>query len=398
MRNQRPASPKRRRARLLAAASAAAVMGMTVAPTLGGIMYWDANGTAGGTGGTGIWNTSAPALWRDGSTGGPLINWSNGNQAVLGGTAGTVTLGANISVDKNFQILTGGYTLQSSTGAQTLTIKEGGTGDNALLVDTADNNRVFFGSTVGGNALNVIGTNTSSTHQFNIGAGDSAEFLNDLQNMQVTKIGTGTLVFSNGNKTYAGTTAVNAGTLLVNSTHVNAAAGNYTVTGAAAGTATLGGNGNILRAVTASGTATNRGIISPGDPSINGGIGTLTIGSAVNAKTATFAGNSRLNIDVNGASADRLTIFGNLDLDNATTEDLVINASGPTAGRYTLVSYTGSMLSAGAPLGFNTVSGVPADYMFINNTAGLSLDLQHRAVPSFALVAPGSPVNAFVNQ
>lgn len=391
---QRRTSLSQRRARLAAAAAGVLGLGAIVVPSLAGIMYWDPNGATSGTGGTGTWNTSA-SIWRDGSVTGSLKPWSNGNQAVLGGTAGTVTLSTNIDLDKNFQVLTGGYNLRSSTGAQTLTIKEGGSGDNALLVDTTDNNRVFFGSTLAGNALTVIGTNTTSQHNFNIGAGDSAEFLNDLQNMQITKIGTGTLVFSNANKTYAGTTAVNAGTLLVNSTHVNNAAGAYTV---AAG-ATLGGTGNIIRAVTVNGaSAANRGVLNPGDPSIGGGIGTLTIGSAANTKVMTFAGNSRLNVDISGATADRLSIFGNLDLDNATTEELLINAASPTAGRYTLVSYTGTLLSAGAPNGFNAVTGVPANYMFINDTVGKTMDLQHRAVPSFALNSPGSTVDAFINQ
>jgi hypothetical protein len=55
-------------------------------------LQWSANGVTPGGGGTGTWNTSAPALWFNGAT---FQTWSNAalDNAVFGGTAGTVTPG-----------------------------------------------------------------------------------------------------------------------------------------------------------------------------------------------------------------------------------------------------------------------------------------------------------------
>jgi autotransporter-associated beta strand protein len=58
--------------------------------------YWDANGAAAGTGGTGTWGTAN--TWRDASATGSLLNWVDGNAAFFGGTAGTTTVGANVAV------------------------------------------------------------------------------------------------------------------------------------------------------------------------------------------------------------------------------------------------------------------------------------------------------------
>jgi autotransporter-associated beta strand protein len=58
--------------------------------------YWDANGAAANTGGTGTWATAN--TWRDSTDTGALGNWVDGNTAIFGGTAGTTTVGANVAV------------------------------------------------------------------------------------------------------------------------------------------------------------------------------------------------------------------------------------------------------------------------------------------------------------
>jgi fibronectin-binding autotransporter adhesin len=63
-------------------------------------LYWDVNGATAGTGGTGPWNLT-DLTWRTNSATGTLLPWDNGvngNSAYLGGTVGTLTLGANITV------------------------------------------------------------------------------------------------------------------------------------------------------------------------------------------------------------------------------------------------------------------------------------------------------------
>lgn len=81
-----------------------AVLATLYAPVQAADRYWDVNGSGVGLGGTGTWNT-APGFWSDSSDGvsGPFTNpWNNaapgGDNAIFGGTGGTVTLGAPITV------------------------------------------------------------------------------------------------------------------------------------------------------------------------------------------------------------------------------------------------------------------------------------------------------------
>lgn len=95
---------------------------------------------------------------------------------------------------------------------------------------------------------------------------------------QLRKAGGG-LLRLNGNTAHLATNSVEAGTLLVNGTHAPGAnSGRYTV----ASSATVGGNGTI-RPFDTTGSLTGlsvSGTLSPGDPSVNGGIGTLTLDGA----------------------------------------------------------------------------------------------------------------------
>src|SRR3546814_17283606 len=80
--------------------------------------YWDGNGTAVGSGGTGTWNLGNPN-WSpngDGVSGPYSTPWSNAalDNAIFAGTAGTVTLGVPITVhDLPFHVHN--YTLTGST-------------------------------------------------------------------------------------------------------------------------------------------------------------------------------------------------------------------------------------------------------------------------------------------
>lgn len=79
--------------------------------------YWDPNGTTLNRGGTGTWNVASP-FWSPSGDGvsGPYSAWSNAalDNAIFGGTAGTVTLGVPISAH-NLTFETTGYVLSGST-------------------------------------------------------------------------------------------------------------------------------------------------------------------------------------------------------------------------------------------------------------------------------------------
>ncbi|OPZ24441.1 MAG: Autotransporter-associated beta strand repeat protein [Lentisphaerae bacterium ADurb.BinA184] len=91
--------------------------------------YWDANGGEDGTGGTGVWDT-ANSLWRAGGEGGSLGLYANAadDQAVFGGTAGTVTLNSDsVALNANrITFNTAGYTL-APPASGTATIALSGT-------------------------------------------------------------------------------------------------------------------------------------------------------------------------------------------------------------------------------------------------------------------------------
>jgi autotransporter-associated beta strand protein len=74
-------------------------------------LTWDSNGPSTGTGGTGAWNTSSSNWWNNTT----FQQWNNLNfdNAIFGGTSGTVTLEAPISVH-NLNFSASGYTLNGS--------------------------------------------------------------------------------------------------------------------------------------------------------------------------------------------------------------------------------------------------------------------------------------------
>jgi fibronectin-binding autotransporter adhesin len=126
-------------------------------------LYWDVNGTAVGTGGTGTWDLSTP-YWNSASDGvtGPMVAWNNAsiNSAYFGGTAGTVTLGTPITAN-SLTFNTNGYTLSGSTltlagTTPTVTVNTGTATISSVIAGTA-------GLTKNGpSSLNLTGANTFS--------------------------------------------------------------------------------------------------------------------------------------------------------------------------------------------------------------------------------------------
>ena len=126
-------------------------------------LYWDVNGTATGTGGTGTWDLSTP-YWNSASDGvtGPMVAWNNAslNTAYFGGTAGTVTLGTPITANA-LTFNTTGYTLSGGTltlagTTPTITVNSGTDTISSVIAGTAGLTKSGAGT------LSLSGANTFS--------------------------------------------------------------------------------------------------------------------------------------------------------------------------------------------------------------------------------------------
>ncbi len=256
-----------------------------------------------------------------------------------GGTNSTITVGGNASNG------TLEYTGSSVSTNRTFT-RDTRSATSGIEVSTAGQTL-----TVTGNLLST-GTQVADTN-WNIGgagnltlSGTIAETSSASFNQGIVKAGAGTLTLS-GNNTYAGTTAVNVGTLLVNNT-----VGSGTGTGAvnvAAG-ATLGGTGTI------SGATTVNGIIAPGNS-----IGTLNV-----TNTLTWNSNDAWKFELGTAgltmltagTSDLLNITGSFTKGTGTTFTFDFQ-NGGAQGWYKLVDWTvGSTFAGGDFAATNLGSGL----------------------------------------
>ena len=237
--------------------------------------------------------------------GGTFVGGSNGNEdwttnlADLNVTSGAVFSG----VEANVRV-------DALSGAGTIKSGYSGAGYTGFT----------FGVDNGSGTFSGVLTNDSTTGNF-------------------TKAGSGSQILS-GTNTYTGTTTVSGGALLV----IGSLSASSSVT--VANNATLGGTGSVGGSV----TMQSGGSLAPGE----NGTGTLTIGAAT--------GSGRLAIQIDGSSADRLNVTGNLDLTQCTL-DLNVLSGGLTQLQYIIASYgslTGSQFSA--------VTGMPSGYQLSFDT------------------------------
>ena len=229
----------------------------------------------------------------------------------------------------------------------------GASGETSSTVNTLDllgHNQTVGGLYTSGNGTNQIISSNGSATTPAIGSGASSTTgtltvnlasgtdtyggsiggTGGLNNLSLTKSGSGTLVLTNGN-TYIGGTTINAGTLVVNNS-----------TGSATGTGAL----NLTSGATLSGTGT------------------------ISATNATVAGNVNVG---NGGTTDilHLTASGTTNFSNAS---LTFNLDTVTLGNSSQVALgnTASVLFSNTALTLNLVGSnfitTPTDYLLFSST------------------------------
>lgn len=237
-------------------------------------LYWDPDGNPAnndlvfgtGLGGAGTWDTTTAGKWVD-ATNTP-VTWSNGNDAVLFGTAGAVALGSPISAP-SLSFKTTGYTVSANTltltGAATITTDAGVT--------------ATISSTIGGSA----GLLKTGTGEVIFGAANNYTGATTLSQGTVTLTNAGGLSGSavTLNDTNTGANAVALLGNLTNATIANA----ITVANLGTGVTTIGSNGGGAGGVGYSNTLTlNRATTFQGvnsDKTLFSGVITGNVGSTL---------------------------------------------------------------------------------------------------------------------
>ncbi len=286
-----------------------------------------------------------------------------GAEACAGIIINTTSAAFTLTINGALTILAGRSISVSGTNGTTITGAGNITASGALYIDNDDsgvlNLNVANINGDGSTWIKFLGAEPISVGSI-IGGGATPVVIDmDLLADVVT--------FSGAN-TYTGTTTVSAGTLLVNGTHDNAANGAITV----ASGATLGGKGTLKGNVTVS------GIVKPGDPSINSGIGTLTVG---NGKNVTFNNGSYLTVDNVNAAKDILAVGGTLDFQSDNAAYITLESGQSYSLDNAVVTVTTAYNSAEK---FNTTL-LPAGWSIISTGGaggGVSLHYAAAAIPT----------------
>ena len=239
-------------------------------------------------------------------------------QSVTGGGA-IVNHGGTVSLSGNWSGFSGSYTLNTGTfstawssvasasASASYHIAAATVTGQALIANVTSGTNTYSLGALGGVAGTILrnGNAVTGATTFQIGArGLDTEFAGQIGggggSVAVTKVGSGRLILS-GTNIYAGATAVNAGTLLVNGTIGGGAV-------AVASGATLGGSGVIGGVV----NVLAGGTLSPGPA----GLGTLTVNNGLALQPG-----STLRIELNRESpvSDRLVVSGALVRGGALT-------------------------------------------------------------------------------
>lgn len=238
------------------------------------VLYWDpANLATNGFGGSGSWNS--PTGWYNGSN---WVAWvqNKTNDAIFKGVAGTVALSnANLSVGL-FQVDTPGYLFDVKDFAgntRTLSVANFVGSENMCFTNTvAVNNQIL--------AFQVI--SSRATYK-----GDLANPFGGSTGRIIYKLTGGTLEMARVSPYHSEVNNpwyqfyIDSGTLLWNTAYIPSRRLNCGSSGLVGNQSVLGGNGaNVIANFDNNATywqINPGGALAPGDPAVNGGIGTLTL-------------------------------------------------------------------------------------------------------------------------
>jgi autotransporter-associated beta strand protein len=340
-------------------------------------------GTGGNVGGGGTLTvlTSGSASYSGAINGASTLRMAGTGTQTISGTGDNVNGWAR--VDSGTLVLgktsTSGVHSVGRTNAVGLTItggtaQIGGSGGDQIYSETHvhqtggffdlnGSNEAFRALT--GTAGTVHNSASATISELTVGQGsvalDSYAYAGSLTDgsgqLKLTKTGLGTQALS-GTSSHTGLTSVAEGRLLVNGTF---SASNVSVGSGAV----LGGTGTVTGTVSVG----VGGTVAPGAST-----GTLTAG------TGLIDGN--LQVELDGASADRLTVTGELNITNA---NLVIDTpgAGATEAVYIIASYgtlTGTDFASTSPL-----------------PDGYALDYNYQGNKQIALVGSATPYQSWAN-
>jgi hypothetical protein len=287
--------------------------------------------------------TGGDAEWRNAN------NWEN--QALPTGTSAGITCEIIISDVENLpSVITGTFNYTSFTynGTQDLTIST-----LAATNNSPSNLGVIY---------NNSGHNLTIANERTLGAGFG------VRSGMVTLTGTvsdyvGNIsVVADGDSTDNIVAIVN-GYAVANYGRLSAGGGNTLVnhTSTIAGTGTVrGGAGVVLVNPDSGGEQKPGGILAPGDPNANDGIGKLTVsGSLIINGANTMDSGGRLEMQLNNLSSyDQLDVTGNMNINSGHSDrysrlNLIFDPNTIELGAYYLFTY-GSGASGGVLSGFGT--------------------------------------------
>ena len=249
-------TPRRAFALSRAALAAASLFASAAAPAAE--LTWDADGAASAAlGGTGTWNLLG-STWDNAGT---AQAWTSADSAIFGTTAGTVTLGTDITA-QGLTFSVDGYTLTGSTltlgGGITAngsaTISSGITLGAASSWSVANTKTLTVSGTIGGGfALTKSGEGTLALNAANTFSGGLTLSSGSITLGDNAGLGSGTLTFAGGTLQTNGSNRVVANNLAfrasTSSGLVGSPAGDILYTGAASGSGTAVLNSNVSRSV-----------------------------------------------------------------------------------------------------------------------------------------------------
>jgi len=343
---------------------------------------WDADAaTTTATGGTGTWDSSATSNWRTPNDTGTLVPWNTNTgslNAILGGTAGTVTVSTGIAnTTPNLYVNTSGYTL-AVTGTTAITLPAITTvlGNNVAATIAANVNTV----TPASGTLNVGSISGTGTAAITIPSAQSTLGVAQRINMSragstigvpitITSAGgTGTAAIAQIVATATGTSLSSAATITNNTaikTGLGATSGfDISANGAISGSADLifaaspaGGAGtvNLNAANTYTGATlfnlSTSGVIKLGNAS--------ALPAATNVTMGYSSGNGGI-LDLNGFSQTVSSLSSGLGggsiRNNAVATDATLTINGATSTTFGLAITDGTSKIALAKAGTSTLT------------------------------------------